>query len=161
MGGAGACTAQPGVKAISRPRFHLAFPVDDLEAARAFYGGILQCPEGREAPGEWIDFDFCGHQIVTHFAPEECAAAKTNQVDGESVPVRHFGLILGWEDWEALRDRLQAASVLFIIEPYIRFEDRPGEQATMFVRDPAGNALEFKAFRNDSMVFSKTLTETS
>ncbi len=159
MCGAGACTVQPGVRAISRPRFHLAFPVDDLDAARAFYGGILQCPEGREAPGEWIDFDFRGHQIVTHFAPDECKTADTNDVDGHNVPVRHFGLILDWSDWEALRDRLQLADVPFILEPYIRFEGKPGEQATMFVRDPAGNALEFKAFRDDGMVFSKTLTE--
>ncbi|MEM0928357.1 MAG: VOC family protein [Pseudomonadota bacterium] len=144
---------------MSRPRFHLAFPVDDLEAARRFYGGVLQCSEGREAPGQWIDFDLRGHQIVTHFAPEECAATKTNEVDGHGVPVRHFGLILEWSDWEALRDRLQAADASFIIAPYIRFEGKAGEQATMFVHDPAGNALEFKAFRDDHMVFAKTLME--
>ena len=140
---------------IKCPRFHLAFPVDDLEAARAFYGGTLQCPEGREAPGEWIDFDLHGHQIVAHLAPEECAAVPTNQVDGQGVPVRHFGLILEWSDWEALRDRLEKADAPFLIKPYVRFEGGPGEQATMFVRDPAGNALEFKSFRDDQMVFAK------
>ncbi|MEO1043036.1 MAG: VOC family protein [Pseudomonadota bacterium] len=143
----------------TRPRFHLAFPVDDLEAARSFYSDILQCPEGREAKGQWIDFDFYGHQIVTHLSPGDCAQSKANAVDGHDVPARHFGLILDWRDWELLRDRLKAASVPFIIEPYIRFEGRTGEQATMFVRDPAGNALEFKAFRDEAMIFAKTLTE--
>ena len=138
-----------------RPRFHLAFPVDDLSAARGFYGDILQCPEGREEPGAWIDFDLFGHQIVAHYAPEACGDAARNIVDGHGVPVRHFGLILEWSDWEALRDRLQAKGAPFLLEPYIRFEDQPGEQATMFVRDPAGNALEFKAFRDDGMVFQK------
>lgn len=140
-----------------RARFHLAFPVDDLEAARRFYGGLLRCPEGREDPGHWIDFDLYGHQIVAHLSPEECAAARTGEVDGKSVPVRHFGLVLDWSDWEELRDRLVEQRAEFIIEPYLRFEGKPGEQATMFVRDPAGNALEFKAFRNDAMVFAKEL----
>ena len=140
-----------------RARFHLAFPVDDLEAARRFYGGLLRCPEGREDPGHWIDFDLYGHQIVAHLSPEECAAARTGEVDGKSVPVRHFGLVLDWSDWEELRDRLVKQRAEFIIEPYLRFEGKPGEQATMFVRDPAGNALEFKAFRNDAMVFAKEL----
>ena len=138
-----------------RPRFHLAFPVDDLDAARAFYGETLQCPEGREAPGAWIDFDLFGHQIVAHYAPEACGDGAQNTVDGHGVPVRHFGLILEWSDWEALRDRLKAKGAPFLLEPYIRFEGQPGEQATMFVRDPAGNALEFKAFRDDGMVFKK------
>ncbi|MEM7740730.1 MAG: VOC family protein [Pseudomonadota bacterium] len=143
----------------ARPRFHLAFPVDDLEAARLFYRDVLQCPEGREDRGRWIDFDFFGHQIVTHLSPKDCAAARANTVDGHDVPARHFGVILDWDDWEHLRDRLKAASVPFMIEPYVRFEGKAGEQATMFVQDPAGNALEFKAFRNDSMVFAKKLTE--
>lgn len=144
---------------MTRPRFHLAFPVDDLEAARTFYGGVLGCPEGREAPGEWIDFDLMGHQIVAHLAPGECAAAQANAVDGHDVPVRHFGLIAEWADWEALRDRLEAAEATFIVPPHIRFEGKAGEQATMFVTDPAGNALEFKAFRDDACVFQKDLRE--
>ena len=139
-----------------RPRFHLAFPVDDLEAARRFYGGVLLCPEGREDPGHWIDFNLMGHQIVAHYAPEECKAVNTGDVDGKSVPVRHFGLVLEWSEWERLRDRLQAHDVPFILDPYIRFEGKAGEQATMFVRDPAGNALEFKSFREDRMVFAKS-----
>lgn len=109
--------------------------------------------------GQWIDFDFYGHQIVAHLSPSECGAAETNNVDGHGVPVRHFGLILAWSDWEALRDRLIEGESDFIIEPYIRFEGQPGEQATMFVRDPAGNALEFKAFRDERMVFEKELRE--
>ncbi|MCQ8185922.1 VOC family protein [Parvularcula maris] len=145
----------------ARPRFHLAFPVDDLEAARGFYGGTLECPEGREDPGHWIDFDLYGHQIVAHYSPEECRAARTGEVDGHGVPVRHFGLILPWKEWEHLRDRLQAAGAKFIIDPYIRFEGQAGEQATMFVLDPAGNALEFKAFREDRMVFAKELRESA
>ncbi|MEE4207944.1 MAG: VOC family protein [Parvularcula sp.] len=145
---------------MQRPRFHLAFPVDDLEAARAFYGGVLQCPEGRENPNEWIDFDLYGHQIVAHYSPEECVAAPRNEVDGHGVPVRHFGCILEWGDWESLAARLKEADAEFIIEPYVRFEGKPGEQATMFVLDPAGNALEFKAFRDDRMVFDKGLRKT-
>ncbi len=146
---------------MTRPRFHLAFPVDDLEAARGFYGGLLGCAEGREAPGEWIDFDLYDHQIVAHYAPEECGAAQANAVDGKAVPVRHFGLVVEWSAWEALRDRLIGRGADFIIEPYVRFEGQAGEQATMFVRDPAGNALEFKAFRDDADVFRKTLGETA
>ena len=136
----------------NRPRFHLAFPVHDLEAARGFYGGVLACAEGRSSE-HWIDFDLYGHQIVAHLAPQSSPAAE-NAVDGHGVPVPHFGLLLEWEDWEALRDRLKAADSAFIIEPYVRFEGRPGEQATMFVKDPSGNALEFKAFRDESMIFA-------
>ncbi|HZZ35188.1 MAG TPA: VOC family protein [Caulobacteraceae bacterium] len=136
-----------------RPRFHLAFPVRDLAEARAFYGGLLGCPEGRSSD-EWVDFDFHGHQIVTHLAPPEAAAA-TNPVDGEAVPVRHFGVILGMAAWEALAARLKAAGVHFLIEPQTRFKGEPGEQATMFVRDPSGNALEFKAFADERMVFAR------
>ncbi len=136
------------------PRFHLAFPVHDLDAARAFYGGLLGCPEGRSSD-EWIDFDFHGHQIVAHLAAPHPADGETNPVDGHDVPVRHFGLILSLAAWEALAARLRAAGAAFIIEPGVRFAGQPGEQATLFVRDPSGNALEFKAFADDAMVFAK------
>ena len=136
-----------------RPRFHLAFPVHDLSAARKFYGEVLGCAEGR-SNDDWVDFDLEGHQIVAHLAPEECRLAQHSSVDGDAVPVRHFGLILDWTVWETLRDRLVAADVEFIIEPKIRFVGQPGEQGTLFVRDPSGNALEFKTFRDDAMVFA-------
>lgn len=139
---------------MTRPRFHLAFPVRDLDEARAFYGGLLGCPEGRSSP-EWIDFDFHGHQIVAHLAPAELNAAATNPVDGENVPVRHFGAILTPPAWDALAERLRAAGVAFVIEPQVRFKGQPGEQATMFFLDPSGNALEFKAFADDAMVFAR------
>jgi uncharacterized protein len=132
--------------------FHLAFPVHDLEAARAFYAGLLGCPTGRESK-EWIDFDLYGHQIVAHLAPKEAAAA-TNKVDGEDVPVRHFGVILEWAQWEKLAERLKG-KVKFVIEPGIRFKGQVGEQATMFFKDPSGNALEFKAFKDPSRIFAK------
>jgi extradiol dioxygenase family protein len=138
---------------MDRPRFHLAFPVRDLAEARAFYGGLLGCPEGRSAD-DWVDFDLHGHQIVAHLAPAETAAA-TNRVDGEDVPVRHFGLILALDDWTALAARLKAAQTRFIIEPQTRFAGQPGEQATMFLTDPSGNALEFKAFADEAMIFAK------
>ncbi|XBQ17163.1 MAG: VOC family protein [Oceanicaulis sp.] len=138
----------------ARPRFHLAFPVDDLDAARRFYGELLGCPTGRES-ADWIDFDFHGHQIVAHLSPADCAKAKTSAVDGKAVPVRHFGLLLSYEDFDALAERFRRAGTEFLIDPYLRFEGQPGEQKTMFVRDPAGNALEFKAFRNDDQVFAK------
>ena len=134
------------------PPFHLAFPVHDLEEARKFYAGLLGCPTGRESK-EWIDFDLYGHQIVAHLAPKEAAAA-TNKVDGEDVPVRHFGVILGWQDWEKLAERLKD-QVKFVIEPGIRFKGQVGEQATMFFKDPSGNALEFKAFRDMGSIFRK------
>ncbi len=138
----------------ARPRFHIAFPVDDLAAARAFYGGVLGCGEGRSS-AEWVDFDLYGHQVVAHLAPDEARrAGPTNPVDGHAVPVRHFGLILAWGAWEALRDRLTASDADFIIAPYVRFAGGAGEQATMFVRDPAGNALEFKAFRDEAQIFA-------
>jgi len=139
---------------MTRPRFHLAFPVDDLSAARRFYGEFLGCREGRSSEA-WIDFDFHEHQIVAHLAPEECTAASLGQVDGKQVPVRHFGLLLDWPDWEALADRLKAAGQPFVIEPYVRFAGEPGEQGTFFVRDPAGNALEFKTFRDEAQVFAR------
>ncbi len=138
---------------MDRPRFHLAFPVRDLTEARAFYGGLLGCPEGRSAD-DWVDFDFHGHQIVAHLAPPAELAA-TNLVDGETVPVRHFGLILGAADWQALAGRLKAAGVAFLIEPQVRFKGGPGEQATMFFLDPSGNALEFKAFADEAMIFAR------
>ena len=137
-----------------RPRFHLAFPVDDLEAARRFYGELLGCETGRESE-HWIDFDFHGHQIVAHYSPDDCAAARANAVDGKAVPVRHFGLLLDYDAFDALAERLKRAGTEFLIDPYLRFEGQPGEQKTMFVRDPAGNALEFKAFRDDAQVFAK------
>jgi extradiol dioxygenase family protein len=137
-----------------RPRFHLAFPVDDLAKARAFYGGLMGCAEGR-ASDTWVDFNFHGHQIVAHLAPQECAVAGRSEVDGHRVPVRHFGLILEWDQWEALAENLKAAGTDFLLEPYVRFAGRPGEQATMFLLDPAGNALEFKAFRDEADIFAK------
>jgi uncharacterized protein len=139
---------------MTRPRFHLAFPVRDLAEARAFYGELLGCAEGRSSP-DWIDFDFHGHQIVAHLAPDEVGHRQTSAVDGEQVPVRHFGVILSLEAWRALADRLKAAGTRFIIEPQVRFQGQPGEQATLFFLDPSGNALEFKAFADDTMVFAK------
>ena len=133
--------------------FHLAFPVHDLEAARKFYGGLLGCPEGRSSD-EWVDFNFHGHQIVAHLAPELCGAAATNAVDGKNVPVRHFGVVMGMDAWQQLADRL-TGHVDFVIEPYVRFKGEPGEQATMFFRDPSGNAIELKAFADMTRLFAK------
>lgn len=137
----------------SMPRFHLAFPVDDLDAAREFYTKVLGCGVGR-SDETWIDFDLYGHQIVAHLSGRESADVAANAVDGDDVPVPHFGVILPWNEWEALAGRLRGANMEFVIEPHVRFAGLPGEQATMFFRDPAGNALEFKAFRNDSQVFA-------
>jgi extradiol dioxygenase family protein len=137
-----------------RPRFHLVFPVRDLAEARAFYGELLGCPEGR-ASDEWVDFDFFGHQIVAHLSPNEAGHKAHNQVDGDAVPVRHFGAILSMTQWKALAARLEARNVPFIIPPDIRFEGQPGEQATFFFCDPSGNALEFKAFEDDSQIFAR------
>jgi len=137
-----------------QPLFHLAFPVHDLEAARAFYGGLLGCPEGRSSQ-TWVDFDFYGHQVVAHLAPEEAGHRNTSAVDGEAVPVRHFGAILSMEQWHRLAERLKAAGTRFVIEPYVRFKGQVGEQATMFFLDPSGNALEFKAFGDRSQIFAK------
>jgi extradiol dioxygenase family protein len=134
--------------------FHIAFPVDDLKAARSFYTGILGCPEGRSS-AEWVDFDLFGHQIVAHLAPRPAAADVHNSVDGHDVPVPHFGVVLTPEDWSALARRVKAAGVAFGIEPYTRFAGEPGEQSTMFFRDPAGNALEFKAFADLKSLFAK------
>ena len=138
---------------MTLPPFHLAFPVDDLEAARRFYGDLLGCAEGRSS-SEWIDFDFHGHQIVAHLS-EEVGDRAANEVDGEHVPVPHFGLVLGMDDWRRLARRLEAAGTDFVIKPTIRFAGKPGEQATMFLRDPAGNALEFKAFADMGQLFAK------
>lgn len=137
-----------------QPPFHLAFPVDDLAKARAFYGDLLGCPEGRSSP-EWIDFNFYGHQIVAHLAPSEVGHRSTSAVDGDNVPVRHFGVVLSMSTWQALADRLQQAGTRFIIEPHIRFKGQVGEQATMFFLDPCGNALEFKAFEDMGQLFAK------
>jgi extradiol dioxygenase family protein len=137
---------------MSLPPFHLAFPVDDLAAARAFWGGTMGCPEGRSS-AEWIDFDFHGHQIVAHLAPP-AAPAGSNPVDGHDVPIPHFGLVLTMAEWQALADRLTAAGTSFVIEPHIRFAGQPGEQATMFFRDPAGNAVEIKAFADLCQLFA-------
>ncbi|HTH62412.1 MAG TPA: VOC family protein [Paraburkholderia sp.] len=134
--------------------FHLAFPVLNLEDARAFYGGLLGCPEGRSSP-EWVDFDFFGHQLVAHVAPDEVSHRNVNEVDGKNVPVRHFGVVLSMDDWQALADRLTAAGTEFVIEPYIRFKGEVGEQATMFFLDPSGNAIEFKAFGDIGRLFAK------
>jgi len=134
--------------------FHLAFPVDDLAKARAFYGEAMGCAEGRSSD-EWIDFDFYGHQIVAHLAPGRAGDRANNHVDGHGVPVPHFGIVLRMEDWQELADRLQAAGVEFAIEPTIRFKGQVGEQATMFFRDPSGNALEMKAFADDAMLFAR------
>ena len=134
--------------------FHLAFPVHDLGAAREFYGDLLGCPEGRSSD-EWVDFDLYGHQVVAHLAPEEARRASTNAVDGDNVPVRHFGVVLPMPEWEVLAQRLAAAGTSFIIEPHVRFKGQVGEQATMFFLDPSGNALEFKSFKDMASLFAK------
>jgi extradiol dioxygenase family protein len=134
--------------------FHIAFPVNDLKAARHFYGTVLGCPEGRSSD-QWIDFDLFGHQIVAHLKPGHGGTdAHHNPVDGHDVPVPHFGVVLRMEDFEPLAARVKAAGVKFVIEPYVRFKGEVGEQATMFFLDPAGNALEFKAFKNMSKLFA-------
>jgi extradiol dioxygenase family protein len=137
-----------------QPLFHLAFPVHDIAEARRFYGGLLGCPEGRSAD-DWVDFNFYGHQIVAHLAPDEVGHRSTSEVDGDNVPVRHFGAILDMAQWIVLADKLKKAGTRFVIEPHVRFKGQPGEQATMFFLDPSGNALEFKAFGDRSQVFAK------
>jgi len=142
----------------SRPRqpFHLAIKVHDIAAARAFYGELLGCPEGRSAE-TWVDFDLFGHQLVCHVAPGDRAAdVHHNPVDGDQVPVPHFGVVLEMPAWEALAERLEQAGVDFVIEPHVRFRGQPGEQATLFFLDPSGNALEFKAFADiDGQLFAR------
>jgi len=148
----------------ARPRFHLAFGVHDLSAARRFYGGVLGCPQGRSSD-RWVDFDLWGHQIVAHLVDTPDGdrhdgeggtdrVAATNPVDGDDVPVPHFGLLLEVGDWHVLADRLASHEVDFVIDPHVRFDGEPGEQHTMFVRDPSGNVLEFKAFADDGQVFA-------
>jgi extradiol dioxygenase family protein len=136
------------------PPFHLAFPVHSLAAAREFYGDLLGCPEGRSSP-EWVDFNFYGHQIVAHLSPDEAGHRATNAVDGDAVPVRHFGAVLSMQQWQSLADKLKAAGTKFIIEPHIRFKGEVGEQATMFFLDPSGNAVEIKSFANMASLFAK------
>ncbi|PMS37562.1 hypothetical protein B0G57_11095 [Trinickia symbiotica] len=138
----------------SLPPFHLAFPVHSIAAAREFYGDLLGCPEGRSAE-DWVDFNFYGHQIVAHYAPEEVGHRATSAVDGHGVPVRHFGVVLSMAQWEESAKKLADAGVKFVIEPYIRFKGEVGEQATMFFLDPSGNALELKAFANMESLFAK------
>jgi extradiol dioxygenase family protein len=136
------------------PRFHLAFPVTDLAEARRFYGKFLGCPEGRSSD-DWVDFDFFGHQIVAHQVERAQMTIATSLVDGHNVPVRHFGVVTDLSTWQRLADKLRGAGVKFIIEPYVRFQGEPGEQATMFLLDPFGNALEFKAFADMSRLFAR------
>ena len=133
--------------------FHLAIPVDDLAAARGFYGALLCCPEGRSSDS-WVDFDFFGHQLVAHLVPASPGDAGANPVDDHAVPVPHFGLVISWEAWRDLADHLEGHELDFVIAPYVRFEGQVGEQATMFLRDPAGNCLEFKAFRDPAQLFA-------
>lgn len=146
----------PGIhRSVTRPGFHLAIPVDDLSSARRFYGDVLGLEEGRSAD-DWVDWNFYGHQLVTHRVKgPRVQIAGNNPVDGHDVPIPHFGLILTIPDFHALADRLRAAQIAFVIEPYLRFAGLPGEQWTMFLHDPAGNALEFKAFRDETQIFAK------
>jgi uncharacterized protein len=136
------------------PLFHLAFPVHELSAARRFYGELLGCAEGRSSD-TWVDFNFYGHQVVAHLAPEEAGHRSTSAVDGDPVPVRHFGAILPMDEWKALAERLTRAGVQFVIEPHVRFKGEVGEQATMFFLDPSGNAIEFKSFEDPTRIFAR------
>ena len=142
------------IAASDYPRFHLAFPVTDLARARDFYGRYLGCAEGRSSDA-WVDFDFFGHQIVAHKIAAAQMSDATSLVDGDNVPVRHFGVVLSILDWEALAAKFKAAGQAFVIEPHIRFRGLPGEQATMFFLDPFGNALEFKAFADPDRLFAR------
>ena len=146
--------AAPAMTMTHARPFHLAFPVTSLDNARRFYGGLLGCAEGRSSDA-WVDFNLYGHQIVAHLAPDEAGHRHTGMVDGDAVPVRHFGVVLPMDEWHALADRLRSEGVKFIIEPHVRFKGEVGEQATMFFLDPSGNALEFKAFADMSQVFAK------
>ena len=138
---------------MTQPPFHLAFPVHDLESTRGFYVGLLGCREARSA-AKWVDFDFHGHQLSAHLVPRAVDAAPTNDVDGDNVPVRHFGAVLAWSDWEALAEHIADAGVEFLIAPRVRFAGQVGEQGTFFLRDPSGNALEFKSFRDPARLFA-------
>lgn len=135
------------------PRFHLAFPVKELQETLIFYRDVLGCDTGRSSE-KWIDFNFFGHQVVAHLSPEDAGKSASNEVDGHEVPAKHFGVILEWDEWHKLVDRLIEHNQEFVIDPYIRFKGEPGEQATMFFLDPSGNALEFKAFRDESQIFA-------
>ena len=141
---------------MSLSPFHLAIPVYDLAAARRFYGEVFGLAEGRSS-AHWVDFDFFGHQLVIHEQPKTAAqeSAQSNPVDGHDVPVPHFGVVLEWAQWEALAERLRGLGVAFVIEPYVRFKGQVGEQATLFLFDPCGNALEFKAFKDIGQLFAK------
>lgn len=132
--------------------FHLAIPVAELKETRQFYTHTLGFAEGRTSD-HWVDLDFFGHQLVLHLS-EKAGQSESNPVDGKSVPVPHFGVVLEWEQWHAFRDRCLAQKIEFVIEPYLRFEGQVGEQATMFFLDPSGNALEFKAFKDPSQLFA-------
>ena len=134
--------------------FHLAFPIKDIEITKSFYSNFLGCEIGREDK-KWVDFNFFGHQLSAHVKPDELKLAKKNAVDGKDVPVRHFGVVLGWDEWHDLSKKLKKLKVKFIIDPYIRFKGEVGEQATMFFLDPSGNALEFKSFKDSSQIFAK------
>tara|TARA_Y100001980_G_scaffold33170_1_gene11233 strand:+ start:112 stop:537 length:426 start_codon:yes stop_codon:yes gene_type:complete len=136
------------------PRFHLAFPVNDLEKSRNFYTDVLGCSMGRESD-KWIDFNLYGHQIVAHLSPDDCERYGTNIVDGDKIPARHFGVILSWVEWERLCNRIKNMTIDFFIKPKVRFKGEPGEQGTFFIKDPSGNILEFKSFKDDGMVFQK------
>ena len=139
---------------MSLPRFHIAFPVHDLNLAKEFYINSLGCERGRESKS-WVDFNLFGHQIVAHLSPEDCKRDLSNFVDGDKVPVRHFGVILPWEKWDEFCESITEKEIPFLISPKIRFKNSKGEQCTLFIKDPSGNVLEFKSFKNDSMVFEK------
>ena len=135
-------------------RFHLAFPVKDLNATKDFYKKILNCKIGRESES-WVDFNLYGHQIVAHLAPEECSDVSSNKVDEDQIPSRHFGVILDWHEWKELSKKLDLLKIKFLINPKVRFKNKSGEQGTFFLKDPSGNVLEFKTFRSDNEVFKK------
>jgi len=136
------------------PRFHLAFPVHDLELAREFYINALGCTLGRESK-KWIDFNLLGHQVVAHLSPEDCTEISTNSVDNDEIPSRHFGVILPWDEWEELCEKIKNDGLKFLIEPKTRFKNNSGEQGTFFIKDPSGNALEFKSFKDENDIFKK------
>lgn len=136
------------------PRFHIAFPVHDIELCKTFYTKIIGCSLGRESDS-WVDFNLFGHQVVAHLSPDDCSVPKTNYVDDDDIPSRHFGVILTKEKWEKLRKKIQNSGVQFLIEPKIRFKDHNGEQFTFFIQDPSGNILEFKSFKNKDAIFNK------
>ena len=148
-------------EAAAYPRFHLALPVTDLDQTLRFYTDVLGCPTGRSSK-RWVDLDFLGHQLVLHLvAPDDHPATASNAVDGHDVPAGHFGPVMAWDEWEALAERLRDARIDFLIDPYVRFQGQPGEQGTFFVRDPSGNALEFKTFRDISMLFATDMADPS